>query len=83
MRVSQTQYVNRIMWMVETLDRRPMTRNELALKWDVTPRAVSYLIDTARDAFGVRIEHTPHNGYELRDPGVFNLVALRRRKVER
>ena len=83
MRVSQTQYVNRIMWMVETLDRRPMTRNELALKWDVTPRAVSYLLDTARDAFGVRIEHTPHNGYELRDPGVFNLVALRRRKVER
>jgi len=81
-RVSQTQYVHRIMWMVETLDRRPMTRNELALKWDVTPRAVSYLLDTARDAFGVRVEHTPHNGYELRDPGVFSLVALRRRKVE-
>jgi hypothetical protein len=81
-RVSQTQYVHRIMWMVETLDRRPMTRNELALKWDVTPRAVSYLLDTARDAFGVRIEHTAHAGYELRDPGVFSLVALRRRKVE-
>jgi DNA-binding transcriptional regulator LsrR (DeoR family) len=70
------------MWMVETLHRRPMTRNELAMKWEVTPRAVSYLIDTARDAFGVRIEHTDHAGYELRDPGVFSLVALRRRKVE-
>ncbi len=82
MRVSQTQYVHRIMWMVETLHRQPMTRNELAMKWEVTPRAVSYLIDTARDAFGVRIEHTAHAGYELRDPGVFSLVALRRRKVE-
>ena len=82
MRVSQTQYVRRIMWMVETLHRRPMTRNELAMKGEVTPRAVSYLIDTARDAFGVRVEHTAHAGYELRDPGVFSLVALRRRKVE-
>jgi len=70
------------MWMVETLDRRPMTRNELAMKWEVTPRAVSYLIDTARDAFGVRIEHTQHIGYELRDSGVFSLVALRRREME-
>jgi len=82
-RVSQTQYVHRIMWMVETLHRRPMTRNELALKWDVTPRAVSYLIDTARDAFGVRIEHIQNIGYELRDPGVFSLSALRRREEER
>jgi hypothetical protein len=44
---------------------------------------VSYLIDTARDAFGVRIEHTQHIGYELRDPGVFSLSALRRREEER
>lgn len=82
MRVTQTQYAHRIMWMVEKLERQPMTRNDLALKWNVTPRAVSYLLDTARDAFGVRIEYIPHIGYELRDPGVFSLVALRRREME-
>jgi hypothetical protein len=42
----------------------------------VTPRAVNHLLGSARAMFKVRIEHVPHTGYTLRDPGVLNVRAL-------
>jgi DNA-binding transcriptional regulator LsrR (DeoR family) len=80
-RLDQTQYVRRILWLVAALDRRPMTRKELASRWDVTPRAVNHLLGSARAMFKVRIEHVPHTGYALRDPGVLNVRALAGRRA--
>jgi len=82
-RLTQTQYVHRILWLVRALDRRPMTRKELAARWNVTPRAVNHLLTTARTMFGIRVEHVDNTGYELRNLGVIDLVALRHRKVAR
>jgi hypothetical protein len=58
-----------------------MTRKELASRWDVTPRAVNHLLGSARAMFKVRIEHVPHTGYTLRDPGVLNVRALAGRRA--
>jgi hypothetical protein len=42
---------------------------------------VNHLLDTARAMFKVRIEHVPHTGYALRDPGVLNVRALAGRRA--
>lgn len=58
------------------------TRQELAIRWRCTPRAVSHLIATARDRFGVRIRANvslPARGYQLVDSGVFDAAAVARR----
>lgn len=58
------------------------TRQELAVRWRCTPRAVSHLIATARDRFGVRVaaDISPTaRGYQLINPGVFDAAAVARR----
>lgn len=58
------------------------TRQELAVRWRCTPRAVSHLLATARERFGVRIESDVSlaaRGYQLVDSGVFDAAAVARR----
>lgn len=58
------------------------TRQELAVRWRCTPRAVSHLLATARERFGVRIEadgSLAARGYQLVDSGVFDAAAVARR----
>jgi hypothetical protein len=71
----------RVSELVLLTDRREFpTRQNLALRWKMTPRAVSYVVTHARAVYGVVvIADTNHaRGYVLVDPGVLNVAALER-----
>ena len=53
------------------------SRQELARRWKVTPRAVSHLLEAAHDRYSVIIRDNG-DGYEIVSPGVFNLERINR-----
>ena len=57
------------------------SRLQLAERWNMTTRAVSYVISYADSTYGVRLRHDPEQGgYALVDPGIINLAVLERWK---
>jgi DNA-binding transcriptional regulator LsrR (DeoR family) len=72
--------VDRILDMVEICRTEPMTRKQLAHRWDVTPRTVNNIIERAHDLFGVMIAHKDGVGYTVLDMGIINPRKLRMRR---
>jgi hypothetical protein len=72
--------VDRILDMVTICRSDPMTRKELAYRWDVTPRTVNNIIDRAYDLFGVVVEHRDGIGYTVLDVGILDPRKLRTRR---
>ncbi len=52
------------------------SRQELARRWKVTPRAVSHLLEAAHDRYSVIIRDMG-DGYEIISPGVFDLERVK------
>jgi len=72
--------VDRILDMVEICRTEPMTRKELAYRWNVTPRTVNNIIERAHDLFGVMIAHKDGVGYTILDMGIIDPRKLRMRR---
>jgi DNA-binding transcriptional regulator LsrR (DeoR family) len=51
--------IDRIFEMVTVLHAKPLTRADLARRWNITPRQVSNIVLRARDWCNVQIEHEP------------------------
>ena len=75
------QLVRKVVLLVQTLHRGPMTRARMAKVWGCTPRNVNHTIDRARTLFGVRVRHVHPLGYQLLDPGLLNLDTITRRSL--
>lgn len=80
MRSSTEQLVDRILDMVYVCRTDPMTRQQLAYRWSVTPRTVNNVIERAYDLFGVMIEHKDGIGYTVLDMGIIDPRKLRMRR---
>ena len=80
MRQDTETLVDRILDMVEICRTEPMTRQQLAYRWDVTPRTVNNIIDRAHDLFGVMIAHKEGIGYTVLDMGIIDPRKLRTRR---
>ncbi len=80
MRQDTETLVDRILDMVTICRSDPMTRKELAYRWDVTPRTVNNIIDRAYDLFGVVVEHRDGIGYTVLDVGILDPRKLRTRR---
>ncbi len=80
MRQDTETLVDRILDMVTICRSDPMTRKELAHRWDVTPRTVNNIIDRAYDLFGVVVEHRDGIGYTVLDVGILDPRKLRTRR---
>jgi DNA-binding transcriptional regulator LsrR (DeoR family) len=72
--------VDRILDMVEICRTEPMTRKQLAYRWNVTPRTVNNIIERAHDLFGVMIAHKDGVGYTVLDMGIIDPRKLRMRR---
>jgi predicted DNA-binding transcriptional regulator YafY len=70
--------IDRIFEMVTVLSAKPLTRADLARRWNVTPRQVSNIVLRARDWCNVTIKHEPGFGYRVIDAGILNPKAGRR-----
>jgi len=70
--------IDRIFEMVTVLHAKPLTRADLARRWNITPRQVSNIVLRARDWCNVQIEHEPGIGYRVVNPGILNPKAVRR-----
>ena len=73
---STASVVRRICTMVAILNRGPTSRAELARRWGVSRRQVSYIVERADSWFGVRLEHRRGKGYVLRDCGILDLRKI-------
>lgn len=73
---STASVVRRICTMVAILNRKPTSRAELARRWGVSRRQVSYIVERADSWFGVRLEHRRGEGYVLRDCGILDLRKI-------
>lgn len=80
MRQDTETLVDRILDMVEICRTEPMTRKELAYRWNVTPRTVNNIIERAHDLFGVMIAHKDGVGYTILDMGIIDPRKLRMRR---
>ncbi len=80
MRAGTEQLVDRILDMVEVCRTEPMTRKQLAYRWNVTPRTVNNIIYRAQDLFGVMIAHKEGIGYTVLDMGIIDPRKLRTRR---
>ncbi len=80
MRAGTEQLVDRILDMVEVCRTEPMTRQQLAYRWNVTPRTVNNIIYRAQDLFGVMIAHKEGIGYTVLDMGIIDPRKLRTRR---
>ena len=80
MRAGTEQLVDRILDMVEVCRTEPMTRQQLAYRWNVTPRTVNNVIYRAQDLFGVMIAHKDGVGYTVLDMGIIDPRKLRMRR---
>ncbi len=80
MRAGTEQLVDRILDMVEVCRTEPMTRQQLAYRWNVTPRTVNNIIYRAQDLFGVMIAHKDGVGYTVLDMGIIDPRKLRMRR---
>ena len=61
-------------------NERP-SRAQLAERWNMTTRAVSYIIEHADRVYGIRFQYETNDaGYALVDPGIINLSVLERWK---
>jgi len=79
-RAGTEQLVDRILDMVEICRTEPMTRQQLAYRWNVTPRTVNNVIYRAQDLFGVMIAHKDGVGYTVLDMGIIDPCKLRTRR---
>jgi DNA-binding transcriptional regulator LsrR (DeoR family) len=79
-RAGTEQLVDRILDMVEICRTEPMTRKQLAYRWNVTPRTVNNVIYRAQDLFGVMIAHKDGVGYTVLDMGIIDPRKLRTRR---
>jgi hypothetical protein len=79
-RAGTEQLVDRILDMVEVCRTEPMTRKQLAYRWNVTPRTVNNIIYRAQDLFGVMIAHKEGIGYTVLDMGIIDPRKLRTRR---
>jgi hypothetical protein len=79
-RAGTEQLVDRILDMVEVCRTEPMTRQQLAYRWNVTPRTVNNIIYRAQDLFGVMIAHKEGIGYTVLDMGIIDPRKLRTRR---
>jgi DNA-binding transcriptional regulator LsrR (DeoR family) len=79
-RAGTEQLVDRILDMVEVCRTEPMTRKQLAYRWNVTPRTVNNIIYRAQDLFGVMIAHKEGIGYTVLDMGIIDPRKLRMRR---
>jgi DNA-binding transcriptional regulator LsrR (DeoR family) len=79
-RAGTEQLVDRILDMVEVCRTEPMTRKQLAYRWNVTPRTVNNIIYRAHDLFGVMIAHKEGIGYTVLDMGIIDPRKLRTRR---
>lgn len=80
MRQDTETLVDRILDMVEICRTEPMTRQQLAYRWNVTPRTVNNIIYRAQDLFGVMIAHKDGVGYTVLDMGIIDPRKLRTRR---
>ena len=72
--------LDRIVYLMIQADKGNYpTRLALSEKWNCSPRAVSHLVDHAKNTYGVRVRSVTerNRGYELVSHGVFNLNALK------
>lgn len=78
MRCSVAEIAGRAAFLVSEASLRAIPRDELARRWGVTPRAVSYCLLRCEKAFGVTVRHSKDEGYVLVSNGLLDTGACRR-----
>ena len=76
-RADAEELVARIAEMVANHRHDPVPRRDLAERWGVTPRSISYFIVRAEAMLGVKIRHR-EGGYVVTDCGLLNPKACAR-----
>lgn len=76
-RASTAEMIERIVEMVADQHSLPISRNDLAIRWNVTTRNVHNILAAAETLLGVKIRYTDF-GYMVIDTGVLDVAKCRK-----